>query len=119
MTDKQHSKSFRNNNPGNLRWGLFAQRHGAIEAGGFAKFKTAAQGLAAMVDLLTSPPYRVLTVRGIIDRYAPSEDNNRPHEYAGYILERSKVDPGKTLAEMDPFEIIKVVEAMIRFEGWK
>lgn len=114
------SRSFKNNNPGNVRFGSFAQGYGAIDDGeGYAKFPTAIQGTAAMVDLLAVKNYRTLTLADAIKRYAPAADNNKPREYAAYVAQRAGVTVETRLADMDPFQVLKVIEAMVRFEGWK
>jgi len=53
------SRSWRNNNPGNLRYGTFAQNHGAIgrDRGGMAIFPNEAVGAAAKKSLITGPSY--------------------------------------------------------------
>lgn len=116
------SRSYRNNNPGNIRWGSFAESRGAVAEGPpnnqMAKWPTVVQGLAAMVSLLGVGAYRELTIPQMVERYAPSKDNNRPREYADYVIQRSGVRRGDLISEMDPFQLLKVVEAMIRFEHW-
>jgi hypothetical protein len=114
------SKSFENRNPGNLRSGSFAESRGAIDDGhGYAKWPTVIQGLAAMVSLLGVKSYRDLSLADAIKRYAPANDNNRPQEYADYVAQRAGVAQTQKIGDMDPFQLLRVVEAMIRFEGWK
>lgn len=113
------SRSFRNNNPGNIRWSEFSERYGGVEVDGeMAHFPTVAQGLAAMVALLASRNYRNLTLLEAITRYAPSSDNNQPREYATYVAHRAGVSIDTRISEMDPFQLLRVFEAMTRFEGW-
>ena len=114
------SRSFRNNNPGNLRWGAWAESRGAANDGeGYAKWETPIQGLSAMVALLSIKSYRDLTIREAIQRYAPAADHNSPNEYSDYVLHRSWVPDDAKIGKLDPFQLIRVVEAMIRFEGWQ
>jgi hypothetical protein len=113
------SRSCKNCNPGNIRFGKFAQVRGAVDDGdGYAKWTTPVQGLAAMVDLLAVKGYRELTLAEAINRYAPKGDNNQPHEYAGYVAQRSGVSLSDTIGDLGPFQLLRVLEAMIRFEGW-
>lgn len=116
------SRSFRNKNPGNIRWGRFAESRGAVAEGPennrMAKWPTVIQGLAAMVSLLSVKAYRDLSLLDAIKRYAPSGDNNRPREYAAYVAQRAGVSQEAIIGEMDPFQLLRVIEAMIRFEGW-
>lgn len=112
------SKSFRNNSPGNIRFGKFTQGYGAINDGtGFAKFTTAIQGTAAMVDLLAGPGYRDLTVEQALHRYAPRSENDTD-KYLKYVCDKSALDRDQVLNQLDPFEVLDLVRAMIQFEGW-
>jgi hypothetical protein len=71
------SRPRRNNNPGDIEFGRFAQAHGATHSDGrFAVFPTAEAGFSAMRALLTGPAYRGLTVAQAIAKYAPSNENN-------------------------------------------
>jgi hypothetical protein len=60
------------NNPGNLKWGPFAQAHGATGPGrgGHAIFPDAASGRSAMIDLLKSPKYAGKSIAEIGRTYA-------------------------------------------------
>jgi hypothetical protein len=114
------SPSARNHNPGNVRWSEFAKTRGAIEApGNMAHWESNIQGLASMLTLLSFPSYRVLSLKNAINRYAPSADHNDPSRYSGFVSHRSGVDEGRRLDSLDPFEILRVIEAMIKFEGWE
>ena len=113
------SKSFRNNNPGNIRFGKWAAARGASDSEGFAKWATAIEGTAALVGLLAGVSYRNLDLIGVFQRYAPSSDNNRPNEYAAFVAQKAGVPMGLMLADMDPFQVLKVAEAITLFEGWK
>jgi len=113
------SRSFRNNNPGNIRSGPWAVAHRATDDGdGYAKFATAIEGTAALLDLLAGPRYRNLNLVATFQRYAPAADNNRPKEYAEYVAHRSGIPLDRMLADMDPFQVLRVAEAITRFEGW-
>ena len=114
------SRSCRNKNPGNLRYGPFAESRGAKDDGdGYAKWDTPIQGLSAMVALLSVKSYRELTVPEAIERYAPRGDHNSPSEYADYVIQRSWVSRTDKIGDLDPFQLLRVVESMVRFEGWK
>jgi hypothetical protein len=70
------SRSWRNNNPGNIRPGDFTMNHGAIgEAGRFAVFPNEGDGQAALESLLRTQPYQSRTVSEAIARYAPPGEN--------------------------------------------
>jgi hypothetical protein len=112
------SKSFRNNNPGNIRSGKWAASRGATDNEGFAKWATAIEGTSALLALLAGSGYRNLNLIQAFQRYAPSSDNNLPREYAGWVIQRAGVPADMMLADMDPFQVLKVAEAITRFEGW-
>jgi hypothetical protein len=72
-------RGIRNNNPGNIRFGKFAQQAGATgrDDKGFAVFQSMEDGIKAAVKLLegyVSKGYD--TVRSIINRWAPPGENN-------------------------------------------
>ena len=71
------SKSWRNNNPGNIRYGTFAISHGAIgHAGGFAVFATEQDGANALDALMSSHSYTILTIDQAIAKFSPSTEND-------------------------------------------
>lgn len=78
------SRPRRNNNPGDIEWGKFAQAHGADhveipignEPARFAHFPDPTTGFQAMKALLQAPSYAGLTVAQAISRWAPSSENN-------------------------------------------
>lgn len=121
------SRSFRDNNPGNLRYGNFAIRHGAIGEDrkgvpdgmpGYAIFPTWWSGLQAMGDLLHLPVYQALDVRGLINRYAPAGDKNDTAAYVTKVCLRAGCRPETQLAKMTPVQFLALMEAMVVHEGW-
>lgn len=71
-------RATRNNNPGNVEYGKFARRHGAIGTDGrFAVFGSRQAGIRAQSALLFgSKDYRNLTLGEAIASYAPDFENN-------------------------------------------
>jgi hypothetical protein len=66
------TRSWRDNNPGNIEAGSFADAHGAIGSDGrFAIFPDAGTGMQALVSLLSSDGYQGLTIEQAMERYAP------------------------------------------------
>jgi hypothetical protein len=84
-----------------------------------AKFGCDIAGLSAMITLLSLPSYRSLSLKDAINRYAPSADHNDPGRYSGFVAHRAGVEEIRRLDSLDPFEILRVIEAMIKFEGWE
>lgn len=88
------SRSYRNNNPGNIRFIGQARAIGG-DAGGYCIFKTYADGFAALVELLTnaatgkSKVYTPnMSVLDFFKKYAPSADNNSPETYADFVAKK-------------------------------
>lgn len=71
------TRADRNNNPGNIKFGPFAQSHGATGAdgNGFAVFPSREVGFAAAEALLNSKAYRNLTLPQIGHRWAEGDPN--------------------------------------------
>lgn len=84
-------RGLRNNNPGNIEYGPFTRRMGAIgvetlpngQPGRFAKFPTMVKGLAAVGELLlvyskTDDGHggKIDTVEEAINRWAPNNENH-------------------------------------------
>lgn len=90
------SRSYRNNNPGNLRWSKYQIGR---DSGGYAIFKDYEQGWEALMFQLEiakdgrsgvySPE---MTLREFFAVYAPSGDNNNPEAYAQAVADQLKVD---------------------------
>jgi hypothetical protein len=69
--------AFRDNNPGNIRDGNFAENNGAVgNDKGFAIFPTSGDGFQALGGLLGSSSYQRLSVDQAINRYAPPSEND-------------------------------------------
>ena len=69
--------AFRDNNPGNIRDGNFAQSNGAVgNDKGFAIFPSSDKGFKALDTLLLGSSYQKLTVDQAINRYAPPSEND-------------------------------------------
>lgn len=88
------SKSYRNNNPGNLRYTQQAGTTGQ-DPTGFAIFSTYDFGWNALVHQLriaingVSQVYNPeMTFQEFFSKYAPSSDNNDPDKYATFVAGR-------------------------------
>lgn len=73
------SRAHRNNNPGNINYGVFARMHGstARDDQGYAVFPSASVGFSALTALLISTAYRCSTLRDAITRYCPPTGDPR------------------------------------------
>lgn len=109
------TRGFRNNNPGNLRFGVKWLGVIGQDSEGYAIFDHLENGIRAMgVDLLTKMARGVNTIASIISVYAPSGDNNPTNTYIASVAEWTGLDPNQTLTRDD---LANVVNAMIRFEN--
>lgn len=110
------SASWRNNNPGNIKFNAFAKQYGAVQGsaatdgGYFAAFPTEETGLKAQRDLLKNPNYTKLSLNDALLRWSGG----------GYGAEVAPLDlRKKSLAQMNNSDIDRLIEAMRRREGWK
>lgn len=110
------SRSWRNNNPGNIEYGPFAKKMGATSSDGrFAIFPDYETGRKAQEELLfNSEGYRNLTLAQAISRWAPGSENNVP----AYIAAMGG-DSSKLMSQYSAEERKKLLDAMQKHEGWK
>lgn len=91
------SRSYNNNNPGNLR---FVGQLKAIgqDSKGFARFRTYEDGFFTLCEMLRncasgkSKIYKpTMTLKDFFSVYAPSFDGNQPEIYANFVINKLKV----------------------------
>lgn len=118
LSTKDGPRNLRNNNPGNIVYGDFAKRHGAIGSDGrFAIFPDAETGSRAMDALLESYGRRGFdTVAEIINRWAPPSENNTS-AYAKTVASRLGVGVNDPLDLSDPTVRAALAREIARFEG--
>ena len=110
------SRSWRNNNPGNIEYGTYAKMMGAIGSDGrFAIFPDYETGRRAQERLLfESSSYKNLTLRQAIARWAPASENNVP----AYVKAMGG-NPNTRMKDFTPEQRRKLLDDMQRHEGWK
>ncbi|HSX86854.1 MAG TPA: hypothetical protein VLG17_02505, partial [Pseudomonas sp.] len=114
------SISFRQNNPGNIRPGAFADRYGAVgQAGGFAVFPSYEQGRVAKQALVFGPSYSNKTIRQAIEKYAPATDDNNPRIYANTIAKDLGISPDTLISDLTPEQQTAMLDSMERIEGFR
>ena len=117
------SLSWRNHNPGNVKWGDFAKKYGALGSGfrGHAVFPDKKTGLEAQKALLFSSirGYNKLSIRDAIAKYAPVGDGNKPRQYAIFVAGKTGVSTTTKLNELSEARKVKLIEAMTEYEGFK
>ena len=100
------SRSYRNNNPGNLKF--VGQAHAKKEtAGSFCVFDSYEHGWKALINMITnavngkSTIYKPeMTVLQFFQKYAPSADSNNPEAYAAFVANRVGFSINSELEEL-------------------
>jgi hypothetical protein len=114
------SWAWRNNNPGNLRKGIYSAKNGRIGfSGGFAVFPSVELGDIALRDLLKNG-HQHSSLQGMIRAYAPPKDKNKTAKYLKFLLSKLGIKNPKTMVRdlsQDQFE--NLVKAIKQFEGWE
>jgi hypothetical protein len=116
--------SWRNNNPGNLKWdgksnsGFFKDKLGAIGSDGtFAIFPSWEDGVTAKANLMkVDGKYKGKTISEAMELYAPRSENDTD-AYLAFIKQRSGVDPTKKVDELSPDEYGKFMGAIRDYES--
>ena len=113
------SRSWRNNNPGNMEYGAFAKAHGAIGTDGrFAIFPDEATGQRARTALIfNGDKYRNLTLTQAIERYAPSSENHTT-AYQRRVL-AAVGGANLPMHKYSPAQQQAILRTMQDVEGWK
>ncbi len=111
-------RGIRNNNPGNLN---FAGQAGATKeasAGGrFAVFGNMEQGVAALVRQLQLYASRGIdTITAIVQKYAPSSENNVP-AYIAALVKATGIDPNKKLDLGDLSTLTPLLKGIVAHEN--
>lgn len=114
------TRSWRNNNPGNIEYGPFAKSQGAVGSDGrFAVFSSYEEGRAAKTALLfESKGYANKTIQGAINRYAPDFENDSV-AYARTIARAAGVTVDTKLSDLSASQREALLDAMERVEGFK
>lgn len=109
----------RNNNPGNIRKGPAWQGLAADQSSdtAFAVFTTPEYGIRALGKLLQNYQSQGFnTVRAIINKYAPSTENNTG-AYINAVASALHVSPDAPIDLHDPSTLTSLVNAIIQHEN--
>ena len=113
------TRSWRNNNPGNIRRGSFAEVNGAIgDDGAFAIFAHERAGFDAIVSLLRTRVYRELSLAQAINRYAPPIENETS-AYLRFVVRETEIAADTVLKGLKGGEIRRIARAIRKMEGWR
>lgn len=111
------TRSWRNNNPGNIRDGKFARRFGAIGvAGGFAIFPDYKTGFDCLTALLKTQSYQKLSIEQAINKYAPPIENNT-ETYINSIEKQLNTSKKTLLSDIKFIHLL--AKAIEKHEGYK
>ena len=109
------TKSWRNNNPGNIRAGQWATSQGAIgESGGMAVFPDVATGNKARENLLFGggdKKYINASIASAMEMYAPRSENDTD-KYIAEIVKAIGVPATTPLASLTPEQRQKMLDIM-------
>jgi hypothetical protein len=112
------SLAWRNNNPGNIIYGPFAQSQGAVGSNnGFAVFPDAATGNAALNNLLNTQTYQNLSVNAAIARYAPAFENNTA-AYQSFVTNTLGVSGTTSMSSLSSTQMQALQGAIRQHEGY-
>ncbi|MGE4233498.1 MAG: DUF3892 domain-containing protein [Bacteriovoracia bacterium] len=107
--------TWRNQNPGNIGAGAWANRHGAIgQAGGFAVFPS--YEIGAILSLLKGPDYFNLSIWDAIPKYAPAKENDVAW-YRRIVKQATRLDLKRKIKDLSQKELESLVNAIERAEG--
>lgn len=111
------SRAWRNNNPGNIKYGANAKAAGAIgkDSDGFAIFPDYQSGLQGIANVFTRK-YGNSTIDQAMQGYAPPSENDT----AGYIASlKNRGVPGNTLIrDFTPDQLDRLGDGIRSHEGW-
>ena len=112
------TKAWRNNNPGNIVGGAWANGRGAIgTAFGMAVFPDEATGGAAIPALLHTTAYQARTIREAISMYAPPSENDT-ESYIQSVVRGAGVPDTTRLSALTDAQLDLIVGVIRRVEGW-
>lgn len=115
------TKSWRNKNAGNIRYGAYAKSKGAIgqDSDGFAMFASEDDGEKAREDLIfNSKSYKDLSVDSMISKYAPPSENNTK-QYQSIARTATGTSGNTKLSMLNPAQRKALLSAMKSHEGYK
>ena len=118
---RQGVRNWRNNNPGNIIKGAWAQSKGAIgDDGRFAVFPTLEMGQQAKHDLLFAPgsKYAKLSISAAMNRYAPPSENNT-EAYIQKIVQATGANPETPLSQLSGTQRDALLKTISSVEGFK
>lgn len=113
------SRGLHNNNPGNIRRSKTTYR-GETDSDDpdFKQFKSIGWGYRAIFVLLHTyqVKYNLLSIRGMISRYAPPSENNTA-AYIRFVSNYTGIDPDVQINTLDGKNMVGIAEAISKMEN--
>lgn len=100
---------------GDIKWmGMAAEQPDSR----FVAFISPEYGIRAIAKVMLTyrSKHHIVTVRKIIERWAPPDDDNPTLSYAHFVANKVGVEPDETIDVRDYDTMRPLVEAIIRFE---
>lgn len=120
-TTSSGMRGMRNNNPGNIRISNNAWKGKKANNtdGDFEQFDSMAYGYRAMFKLIKTyyNKYGLTTPRQILQKYAPSADNNDPEQYAQIVSEALGITLDTQLNLNDENQMVGLAQAITMVEN--
>ena len=114
------SRGYLNRNPGNIRHSrvMYQGEVSPSKDASFKQFQSMAYGFRAMFVLLHtySTKYHLNTLRAMIERYAPPEENETT-EYVNFVSTRTKIADIQSVDTLNQRQMVSIVMAMARMEN--
>jgi hypothetical protein len=112
--------TWRDNNPGNLRYAPNQEiGHNDSQSGRFAIFENPGLGAATQDRVLFGPNYRDLSISDTLYKYAPPSDNNDTEAYIADVTRRSGLDRSMILNTFTDAQRAAYANAVRNHEGIK
>ena len=120
MRNNNLPRGLRNNNPGNIRRNSDVfQGEKTSSDREFKQFKSMAYGYRAIFKILFNyyRNYKLDTIRKMITRWAPPEDNNHTEAYIKTVSGYAGIPADDPININDREQMIRIVAGMSRFEN--
>lgn len=111
--------TWRDNNPGNLRFAESAIGQNDSRNGPFAIFENPGLGAATQDRVLFGPNYKDLSISDALYKYAPPSDNNNTEAYIADVTNRTGLDRSTILNNFSDAQRAAYADAVRNHEGIK
>lgn len=121
MTGNKKPRGFRNNNPGNIRWG--DEWQGLVPKSqrtdkSFCQFISPECGIRAMIVILRNyqNKYGLCTITGMIKRWAPPSENDT-QAYINSVAQATGTNANQPIDLTDSRKLFPLLRSIIRHEN--